>query len=75
MGIGLCENLDLIDLVLWDMTGDFGRGTEWIGDLGRWSPNSSGRSGVRERPSESLKLFSLGMIAQGGSGSGYERGG
>lgn len=62
MGIGLCDNLDLIDLVMWDMTGDFGRWTERIGDLGR--SNTSSRSGVRERPSESLKLFSLGMVAQ-----------
>jgi hypothetical protein len=62
VGIGLCDNLDLIDLVLWDMAEDFGRWTEWIGDRGR--SNSSSRSGVRERPSESLKLFSLGMVVQ-----------
>ena len=52
-----------MDLVLWDMTGDFGRWAETIGDRGRLS-NSSSRSGVRERPSESLKLFSLGMVVQ-----------
>ena len=64
MGVGLCENLDMIDLVLWDITGDFGRWTETIGDFGRRLSNSSSRSGVRERPSESLKLFSLGMVVQ-----------
>jgi len=62
-GMGLCDNLDLIDFVMWDMTGDLGRWTGRIGDRGGWSSKCS-RSGVRERPSESLKLFSLGMVVQ-----------
>ena len=35
-----------------------------MGDLGRGSRGSSSGSGVRERPSESLKLFSLGIVNQ-----------
>ena len=61
MGIRLC---DLIDLVLWDTTGEIGRWTGRIGDFGRRLLSSSSRSGVRERPSESLKLFSLGIVGQ-----------
>ena len=55
---------DLIDLVLWDLTGDLARWIGTIGDLGRGSRGSSSGSGVRERPSESLKLFSLGIVDQ-----------
>jgi hypothetical protein len=40
-GIGLCDNLDLMDFVMWDMTGDFGRWTGRIGDRGGRLSNSS----------------------------------
>ena len=63
-GVGLCDNLDLMDFVLREATGDFGRFMERMGDRGGRSSSSSSRSGVRERPSESLKLFSLGMVVQ-----------
>ena len=52
---------DLTDFVLWVMAGDSGLWAGRIGDRGR---KSSSRSGVRERPSESLKLFSLGIAGQ-----------
>ena len=48
-----------------------------MGDRGRGARDSSSRSGVRERPSESLKLFSLGManqvvgVVSRGRGKGY----
>ena len=61
-GVGLCDNLDLMDFVLWDMS-DFGRGAERA-DVRGGGPSSSSMSGVRERPSESLKLFSLGIVVQ-----------
>ena len=64
MGASPCDSLDLTDFVLRDTTGDFGRCTERMGERGRRSSSSSSRSGVRERPSESLKLFSLGMVGQ-----------
>ena len=56
---------DLTDFVLWDMTGDPGLWAGRIGDRGRRSRESSSRSGVRERPTESLKLFSLGIVVVG----------
>ena len=59
---GKCDILDLTDFVLWDMAGDFGRWRGRTGDRGGMLSNSSSMSGVRERPSESLKLFSLGML-------------
>jgi len=61
-GVGLCDILDLMDFVLWDVTGDFGRWRGRTGDRGGRLSSSSSMSGVRERPSESLKLFSLGMV-------------
>ena len=57
-----------MDFVLWDLPGDFARWTGITGDFGRGSRGPSPGSGVRERPSESLKLFSLGMVESGGDG-------
>lgn len=65
IGGGLCDSLDSLDLtdfVLWEVTGDVGRWIGRIGERGGTLSSSSSRSGVRERPSESLKLFSLGMV-------------
>ena len=56
------------------MTGDFGRCTGRIGDRGGMFSSSSSMSGVRERPSESLKLFSLGIVVRVfvvGDGAGW----
>jgi hypothetical protein len=41
--------------------------TATTGDLGGAFPSGNSRSGVRERPSESLKLFSRGIAVQGSS--------
>ena len=53
-----------MDFVLWDLTGDFARLTTVTGDFGRGSRGASSGSGVSERPSESLKEFSLGIVDQ-----------
>ena len=65
MSVGLagrCDILDRMDFVLWDVTGDICRWRGRTGDRGERLSSSSSMSGVRERPSESLKLFSLGML-------------
>ena len=70
-GMCLCDILDLMDFVLWDVTGDFGRWRGRTGDRGGRLSSSSSMSGVRERPSESLKLFSLGMVVVVGVTRGW----
>jgi hypothetical protein len=60
--MGLWDILDLTDFVLRDTPGDLGRCTGRMDVRGGAGSNSSSISGVRERPSESLKLFSLGMV-------------